>query len=193
METDKLEVTKPIKLTTIDPKNFIRVTPSNEARLMRKAERIKKEREKTFIIYAAIVSPPIDEETGDYLFEEEVGLKVGHTGQTFERRWSKSGYDFNAFSIFTLPPGYTQTEVIKLEKSIIKNGRDAGHDPYKFKLNTMGSTETFHFDALLFIQKQFAIINKYKQIVIGNGGWTEGFDSPKAEAFKKIVSEKYGL
>ena len=48
METDKLEVTKPIKLTTIDPKNFIRVTPSNEARLMRKAERIKKEREKTF-------------------------------------------------------------------------------------------------------------------------------------------------
>ena len=75
-------------------------------------EKLEKQRAKTFILYAAIVSPPIDEKTGDYLFEEEVALKVGQTGQTFERRWSKSGYDFNAFSIFTFPPGFiTETAV----------------------------------------------------------------------------------
>jgi len=154
-------------------------------------EKLEKQRAKTFILYAAIVSPPIDEETGDYLFEEEVALKVGHTGQTFERRWSKSGYDFNAFSIFTFPPGFITETVVKVEKSMIQSVRNAGHDPYIFKLNTMGKcTETFHFDALLFIQKQFAVLNKYLEIWDGGVG---GVNSPEEQAFAKIVTEKYGI
>ena len=170
MKTDTLDpkITKPIKLTTLeyyganDPRSqYTVVTPSNEARLRRKAEQIKKDKQKTFIIYGAMVSPPIDEETGDYFFEEEIGLKTGMTGQTFEKRWEHHGYEFTTFSTFTFPLGRTTEEVVKVEKAMQKEARDAGHEPHIFKLNTMGKcTETFHFDALLFIHKQFAILNK---------------------------------
>ena len=112
-------------------------------------------------IYLAFVEVPLDLITQKVMWEEEPGLKVGMTGKGFVQRWENKGYTVTCLALYIVPTYITREECIKIEKATIYEARDAGYPPHIFKLNTMGKcTETFHLDALPFIQKQFVILNK---------------------------------
>jgi hypothetical protein len=155
------EVTKPIELKTRNPETYTRVTPSNKDRLMKKAERIKKDGEADdHIIYLGLFYSPYDEEftdeqdyyDGTYfeLWSENIFIKIGMTKNTFDVRWKKHAYECKKImSVSFSSYDWTRGEVAREEKNLIKLLREKGHKPFHAKVNTMGKcTETFHFNAL---------------------------------------------
>ena len=160
----------------IVPSKGDEIVPSEDTPISDPHFKNSKTKEQRLIIYAALMTPPIDTATKEYLFKEDLGLKVGMSGKTFDTRWKNSGYIATSISTYTCPNGTTRQECIQLEKAIIRKGREDGYPNYVFKLNTMGKcTETFHFDAFHYLVKEFAILHtlSIEEIVEKYDTWSD--------------------